>query len=221
MSEKEPKAGGSEGMKRETLLTAVVFLGVGFLAGYVYSARRVPSSKPAPRVPAASAQAETNAPGDLASELPKGHPPLNSAEVIRFFKDAAARNPADAGPRVKLANFFYDQHRYAEAIPWYEQALARDSNNVDARTDLATCYFNVGQTNHALAELHEALRIDPHHEATLFNLTVVNLEGTHNLQAAWKAWKSLYAINPGYPELERLKTLLNQAGAASEQPTAR
>ncbi len=214
-------------MKKETIITAIVFLAAGFLGGYVYSARRVSGSGPAAGATAsatASPQeaagdaAPANTSGDLASQLPKGHPRLSDAEVIQFFEDAAAHNPMNPSPRLKLANFLFDRRRFAEAIPWYQQALQRGPKDVDARTDMATCYFNLGAPRQALEELHQALRIDPRHQATLFNLVVVNLEGAHDVRAAERAWRQLDALNPKYPNIGRLKALVDQAVTDSKRP---
>lgn len=218
-------------VKKETLITAIVFLGVGFLGGYVYSARTpsaarsvsgaTSSTTTASQTGAADPRAGNSANAELASQLPKGHPQLNDAEVIQFFKDAAAHSPADPAPRLKLANFLFDRRQFAEAIPWYQQVLQRDAQDVDARTDMATCFFNLGDSRQALGQLHQALHIAPQHEATLFNLVVVNLEGAHNVSAARKAWERLRALNPNYPNLDRLKELLRQASAPSKQPSMR
>lgn len=214
-------------MKRETLITAIVFLGVGFLAGYVFNAQRTSRQQAASSSVAAtssssraSAPAAQDDPGQDASGLPKGHPPVNDAEIIQFFKEAATRNPSDPEPRLKLANFLYDRHHFPEAISWYQQALRLDPRNVDARTDMATCYFNMGKTREALDELHRALKIDPQHEATLFNLIVVNLNGTHDLRAARQAWQRLDQINPSYPNLDQLKQSLDQATGGGLGKTA-
>lgn len=170
---------------------------------------------------AQQATATQNAPdANDSSGLPKGHPPVTDAEVIQFFQSASARNPSDAAPRLKLADFLYDRHRFREAVSWFNQALRLDPRNVDARTDLATCYFNLGETEQSLGELKEALRIDPRHEPTLFNLVVVNLEGAHDLTAARRAWQQLYDINPGYPNLGELKQTLDQAASAPAKPAS-
>lgn len=220
-------------MKKETLITAIVFLGVGFLAGYVFNAQRNSASKQQPTAasnvaPASSSQqagmpapqngADSSSPD--ASRLPKGHPPITDAEIVQFFKDAASRNPSDPEPRLKLANFLYDQHHFDEAITWYQQALRLDPRNVDARTDMATCYFNLGKAREALDELRQALKVDPQHEATLFNLIVVNLNGTHDLRAARQAWQRLDQINPSYPNLDQLKESLDQAARGDPGKTA-
>ncbi len=208
-------------VKKETLLTIVVFWGVGFLCGYAYNAHRNSAlmEKTGTNQSAVAAPTQANAsasPDSGGMDLPQGHPPVNGAEIVHFFEDAAARDPKNPEPRLKLADFFYDQQRWAEAIPWYRQSVDLNPGNVDARTDLATCYFKLGQFDQALKELNEAIRIDPHHEPTLFNLIVVNMEGTHDFRAAEQAWEELREINPGYPNLDQIKQSLDAEMAASK-----
>jgi tetratricopeptide (TPR) repeat protein len=205
-------------MKKETLITMVVFLGVGFLGGYAYNAHRTAVTRQvaahATITPASNPPA--NSPSDASLGLPKGHPAVSPGEIVRFFEDAAARNPNNPAPRVKLADFLYDQKQWAEAVSWYLQALRLDPNDVDARTDLATCYFDLGEPDQAIKELNQALAINPHHGPTLFNLIVVSLEGEHDPKAAERAWRRLHAINPNYPHLAELKRALNTALAVQQ-----
>lgn len=212
-------------MKKETLITIVVFFGVGFLSGYAYNAHRNSTlrqkvAEQAAADQSAAPQANAAAPDPASPDagtvgLPKGHPPVNAQEIIQFFESAAARNPQDAGPRLKLANFLYDQQHWAEAVSWYRQGLALSPRNVDAMTDMATCLFHLSDFSQALNELSSALKLDPHHEPTLFNLIVVNLDGTHNLTAARQAWKRLNAMDPAYPNLQQLKQSLDAEVASA------
>jgi cytochrome c-type biogenesis protein CcmH/NrfG len=210
-------------MKKETLITIVVFLGVGFLGGYAYNAHHnsVLRQKIALNSTAQPATAQSSGPALSGADgvgLPQGHPPVNAQEIVRFFESAATQNPTDPEPRLELANFLYDQRRWGEAIPWYRQAVRLSPENVDAMTDMATCSFNLGQFKQAIAELDDALKIDPHHQPTLFNLIIVNLEGTHNVAAARRAWDKLNAINPAYPHLAELKQRLDAEMASAEKP---
>jgi cytochrome c-type biogenesis protein CcmH/NrfG len=215
-------------MKKETIITAVIFLAVGFLAGYItdaqmnWSARQkaaqtavTPSEMP-PTGGAASAPTGGAMPQQ---GLPEGHPPIDSAAIIKQLEDMAAQNPKDADVRLKLANFLYDQKQYSKAIEWYERALELDPKNVNARTDLGTAYFYTGRPQDALREYDKSLEIDPRHEPTLLNVIVVNLEGTHDLAAAQKAWDRLYKLNPSHPALAGLKEQIN-AARASGSPKA-
>jgi tetratricopeptide repeat protein len=208
-------------MKKELIATAVVFLGVGFLTGYMYKAHQQESPQSAVVMPGAttagmgqeaSAQA---AGGSTVQGLPPGHPPLNIAATIKTMEDQAAQNPQDPQPPLLLANLFYDNQRFQEAATWYEKALKLDPTNVNARTDLGTAYFNLGRAQDALAAYNQTLKLDPRHEPTIYNTIIVNLEGTHDLAAARAAWNKLHGINPAYKGLNELKQRLDAASGAS------
>ena len=209
-------------MKKETILTAVIFLAVGFLAGYITDAQMnwngrqkaaqmaaPPSEMPPPAV-AASAPAS----GGMGQQgLPEGHPPVDTAAVVQQMESMAAQSPNDVDIRLKLANFLYDQKQYSKAIEWYQRALELAPKNVNARTDLGTAYFYTGRPQDALREYDKSLAIDPKHESTMLNTIVVNLEGTHDLAAAQKAWNRLYKLNPNHPALAGLKEKIAAARA--------
>ncbi|MGO8788338.1 MAG: tetratricopeptide repeat protein [Terriglobia bacterium] len=205
-------------MKKETIITAVIFLAVGFLAGYITDAQMnwngrqkavqtaaAPSEMP-PQEAAAPAGGAMPQQG-----LPEGHPPIDSAAIVKQMEDVAAQNPQDVDVRLKLANFLYDQKQYNKAIEWYQRALELDPKNANSRTDLGTAYFYTGRPQDALREYDKALTIDPKHEQTLLNTIVVNLQGTHDLAGAQKAWDRLYKQNPNHPALAGLKEQIDAA----------
>lgn len=211
-------------MKKELIATAVVFLGVGFLAGYMYQAHQQVSPQSAAVTPNASpagmgqdASAQAAGPGGSTVQgLPPGHPPLNIAATIKTLEDQAAQNPQDPEAALRLANLFYDNQRFQEAADWYEKALKLDPTNVNARTDLGTAYFNLGRAQDALAEYDQTLKLDPRHEPTIYNTIIVNLEGTHDLAAARAAWNTLHGMNPNYKGLDSLKERLDAASGSSK-----
>jgi tetratricopeptide (TPR) repeat protein len=143
--------------------------------------------------------------------LPEGHPPVDSAALIKQMEDMAAQNPKDPEVRLKLANFLYDQKQYNQSIGWYQRGLEIDPKNVNARTDLGTAYFYTGRPQDALEQYRQSLEMDPKHEPTLLNSIVVNLEGTHDLAAAQRAWDRLHKLNPNQPALASLKEKLDAA----------
>ncbi len=209
-------------MKKETIttaITAIVFLVVGFLVGYIYESHQKPATPAAIVTPADSPSGATAQPGAGAQGaggggvqgLPPGHPPLNLDSTIKAFEDAAAQNPQDPEPVLRLANLLYDNQRFQDAVEWYQKALKLDPKNVNARTDLGTVYFSLGRLQDALKEYKESLQIDPRHEPTIFNMIIVNLEGTHDLAAARAAWEKLHAMDPNYKGLDGLKQRLDAA----------
>jgi len=216
-------------VKKETIISAIIFFGVGFLAGYIYDAQRNWNAQrrtaaSAPHIPGGTpggAAASGVAAGGMGQGLPEGHPIIDTAAIVQTLEEQAARNPRDPEPRLKLANYLYDQQQWRQAIEWYKKALELDPKNVNARTDLGTAYFNLGRPQDAVREYRISLEIDPKHEPTLFNSIVVNLEGTHNLEAARQAWGRLHKLNPNYPGLDRLKQRLDAARASASGASAR
>lgn len=208
-------------MSKETIftaITAIVFFGVGFLAGYIYDAENKSASQPnvalaqssRRQLEASSNGASTAAapPATTLSGLPNGHPPIDTTTVVTTLEDEAAQNRMDPQPRLRLANFFYDQKQYDKAIEWYRRALELDPRNVSARSDLGTAYFYVGRPQEAVREYRKSLEVDPRHEPTLFNVVVINLDGTRDLKAAREAFDRLERLNPNYPGLGGLRQRL-------------
>ncbi len=212
-------------MKIETIVTAIVFLSVGFLAGFIYkshsqasiSAQAAVASAASSGSPSAGAMASgSNANINPATGLPNGHPPLEVAQIIENYQQQAAQNPQDPQIPLRLANYLYDQHYFNLAIEWYQRSLTLSPKNVNARTDLGTSYFYVGQPQQAIAEYTKVLALNPNHQPTMFNMIVVNLEGTHDLKTARKYWDELHRQNPNYPGLNEIKAKLDAAsGSAS------
>jgi len=217
-------------VKKETIITAIIFFAAGFLAGYIYDAQKNWSARQragasAPLVsgdaPGGAAASAGGASGGAAQGLPEGHPPIDTTAVVKTLEEQAAQNPRDPESHLKLANYLYDQHQWQRAIDWYQKALELDPKNVHARTDMGTAYFYSGRPQEALREYRKSLEIDPTHQPTLFNTIVVNLDGTHDLAAAREAWEKLNKMNPNYPGLDRLKGRLSSAPASASAGSAR
>ena len=217
-------------MKVETIVTAIIFLSVGFLAGFFYKAQKqsgVPaqvvatnSSAGAPSAGATGMGSQAGADLNPAAGLPPGHPPLQVSEIIKNYQHSAEQDPKKPEIPLRLANYLYDQKLYNLAIPWYQRTLSLDPKNINARTDLGTSYFYAGQSQDALREYQKALKISPDHQPTMFNLIIVNLEGTHDFRAAEKFWKELDRRNPNYPGLQALKEKLDAALRTSRGASA-
>jgi Tfp pilus assembly protein PilF len=215
------KAGVAKSLKKETIvnaITAVVFLVVGFLTGYMYQAHQQSGPQMAAVAPGAPAggMGQAAAGGSNPQGLPPGHPPLEISSTVKTLEDLAAQNPQNPQPALDLANLFYDNRRFQEATEWYQKALKLDPQNINARTDLGTAYFNLGQVQEALDQYNQSLKMDPKHEPTIFNTIIVNLEGTHDLAAARAAWNKLHNLNPNYKGLDALKQRLDSASGSAK-----
>lgn len=207
-------------MKKETIITAIVFLSVGFLAGYItdsqinWSAKKSASLAGSDHVhdPSPAGMPPSGAGG--MQGLPEGHPPIDSGAVIKTLEEQIALNPKDTAARLQLANTYYDAGQWQKAIESYQKILELEPKNVSARTDMGTAYFSLGKPQDALREYTKSLEIDPKHEPTLFNSIIVHLQGTRDAAAAQAAWDRLNRMNPSYPGLDRLKPRIEELRAA-------
>ena len=74
--------------------------------------------------------------------------------------------------------------------------MKADPNNAGVRSDLASCLYYTGDLDGALAQLQEALRLDPRSAPALFNLGMINWQGKKDAKTAIAAWEELLRSNP-------------------------
>lgn len=179
-------------MRRDLLITALIFTAVGFIGGYIYSQHTAPSSSRASG-PASLAMLEADA------GLPEGHPPIDVAQRWRALQEQADANPNDPRAAVELANFLYDIERWEDATFWYKRALALEPKNTDARTDLATCYYNLRRYDEAIAEYEAVLALEPNKPQALYGLALARLNGKQDAAGARRLYEQLRRAHPDFP----------------------
>ena len=148
-----------------------------------------------------------------AAAAPAGTPPVqfvNEAD-LQSYRNILASDPMNAGAAAALGNKLYDAGRYAEAIVYYQQSFAADPKNVNISTDLGTALWYSGRADEALAQFQKSLAINPSHAQTLFNQGIVRLEGKQDALGAIESWETLLTKNPGYPDAEKVRTMLADA----------
>jgi cytochrome c-type biogenesis protein CcmH/NrfG len=196
-------------MRRDLLITALIFAAMGFLAGYLYSEHASRSSVfSPPPAPASPPPAEFES-----SSLPEGHPPLDLAQHWQELRQVAEANPGDGRAAINLANLLFDGQRWDDAVFWYRRGLELEGRNTDARTDLATCYYNLARFDEAAREYTNALRLEPEKPEALYGLALTRLRGKKDRAAAQQLYERLRRTHPGFPGVEQLAELL-----AQEQP---
>ena len=112
------------------------------------------------------------------------------------MKSVARREPANAKPRVQLANLYFDAERYDDAIKWYSEAVKLAPNDVDVSTDLGVCYYYTNQPDKALEQFDRSLKLDARHTKTLLNVGIVKAFGKQDLEGAMRAWQQVLEIAP-------------------------
>jgi tetratricopeptide (TPR) repeat protein len=188
-------------MKADSIAFALAGTVFGLVAGWVIGSQYATTRA----VPVAAATAPAPAAQPAQPPTP---PPLDEAAVARLKGEADA-NPANAAPRVALANLYFDAERYSDAVTWYEAALKIDAKNADVSTDLGVSYYYLNQPDRALQQFEHSLSVNPKHTKTMLNLGIVRAFGKQDLEGASKAWEQVVAIAPASPEGQAARRALD------------
>jgi tetratricopeptide (TPR) repeat protein len=81
-------------------------------------------------------------------------------------------------------------------------------------TDLGVCFYYTNQSDRAIRQMEESLRIDPRHTKTLLNLGIVKAFGKQDLAGAAAAWEQVIRIDPDSQEGQAAKRSLANLQAA-------
>jgi tetratricopeptide (TPR) repeat protein len=196
-------------MKSDSIAFGIAGVLFGLIAGWIIGSQQA-AQRPAP---AAAQQAGAAAPsgGGTTSRAAV----LDEAQVTAL-KSVAEREPKSAGPRVQLANLYFDAEKYDEAIKWYGEALKLSPNDPNVSTDLGVSYYYTNQPDKALEQFDKSLKVDPKHAKTLLNVGIVKAFGKQDLKGATEAWQEVLKVAPDSPEAQAAKRALD--GIASAHP---
>jgi tetratricopeptide (TPR) repeat protein len=188
-------------MKSDAIAFGIAGIAFGLIAGWIIGTQQatVRTVAPAP-APAASAAPASNTQSRAAL--------LDDAKV-NALKAVAEREPANAKPRVELANLFFDAERFDDAITWYQDALKIAPGDVDVSTDLGVSYYYTNQPDKAIEQLNRSLKIDPKHAKTLLNIGIVKAFAKQDLEGASAAWRQVIDLAPNSPEAQAAKRALD------------
>jgi cytochrome c-type biogenesis protein CcmH/NrfG len=190
----------------QAYVLSVICLLVGVAVGYL--ARGSAS----PQTAAVQAQAAAQASMGSAAQTPSPEQMLQMAETEAAPLIAQLKSDPDNSDLLyKLGNIYYDAQQYAHAVNYYERCLKINPKATDVRTDMATAYHFMGQTERALQEYGEVLKIDGTHANALFNTGMVKWQDKQDMSGAIAAWKRLLETNPQYPQRDKVQQLIAQA----------
>jgi tetratricopeptide (TPR) repeat protein len=204
-------------MKSDAIAFGIAGIAFGLIAGWIIGTQQATVRTVAP-APAPAAAAASDAGGQTRAAL------LDETKV-NALKTVAEREPANAKPRVELANLFFDAERFEDAITWYEQALKIEPGDVNVSTDLGVSYYYSNQPDKAIDQLNRSLKIDPKHAKTLLNIGIVKAFAKQDLDGASQAWRQVIDLAPNSPEAQAAKRALDtfqssHPGVATGKPGA-
>ena len=187
-------------------ILAVFCLVLGVALGYLFRG----SASPASETAAAFAPADGPAQGTQAQPPPEQQKEMIDQAVAPLLATLKT-NPDDVETTIKVANLYYDGQQYPEAVKYYQLAAQSQPKNADLLTDLGTSLWYTGDADGAIAQFQKALKYQPDHPGTLFNLGVVRWQGKSDPKGAVQAWEELLEKHPNYPQKQQLQEYIEKA----------
>ncbi len=93
-------------------------------------------------------------------------------KALEHANISLAINPSRPSPLVTLGITYSKIGEDARAIEFFEQAWAQGMENVDVYNNWAVSAFNLGKVDLAISLLQKALRLNPDHPETHYNLGI-------------------------------------------------
>ena len=121
----------------------------------------------------------------------------------------AGQTPAQADHT--LGNFYYDHQNWLQAVNHYEAALRQGIDDADIRTDLGNAYRFMGRFDDALAQYHQAQKLNPQHEFSLFNQGALYLTDLKQPAKAIAIWQDYLVRFPTGQNVMAARQLIAQA----------
>jgi cytochrome c-type biogenesis protein CcmH/NrfG len=108
----------------------------------------------------------------------------SASDTLAFFQQRVQQHPHDVAARLDLAERYRDAGMAGLATLQFSEALQLDPSNAEALTGMAFSLFAQGRTRQALAEVNQALVVDPTYPEALYQEGVILLRGLHRPAAA-------------------------------------
>lgn len=149
-------------------------------------------------------------------------------------------NPDDTDAMLTLANFFYDRTSLDQAnndnasmmsdakngILYFTKYLVHFPTAADARSDMAALYYYSGDTDAAIQQIGQVLKLNPNHVKANYNLGIFYAFGRNDLNAAKKQIEKVIELTRGntaykttYDQSQQMLTLI-KSRMQSDETTA-
>jgi Tfp pilus assembly protein PilF len=163
-------------------VAAALFLGAVLVYGIVTSRSATP-------------QQDNSSGPDAQQQTTASQPSADVLHEIDRLRQVVDKNPSDLVSTLHLSNMLQDNGFYDQAAIYYKRYLDKMPDNADARVDYGVTLFEGGHTQDAIAQLTQALKMNPKHQIGYFNLGIVYLNAGE-FDKANAAFKKCVSIDP-------------------------
>jgi cytochrome c-type biogenesis protein CcmH/NrfG len=179
-------------MKKDVLLVGAVALVIGLILGWMIG------QKSGPSIPAPASSPMAGAPAPAA-------PMVNAQQKINELKALVANDPKNAKAWVALGNEYFDADQPMDSIDAYQKAIDLGVNDPNLLTDQGVMFRRLGWFDRAIDNFTKAIKLDPNHATSIFNLGIVYRYDLQDFTKAEEAWTKFLAISPNGPGADRVR----------------
>ncbi len=193
-------------MSKENILYAVIALLAGIL-GTVLVLGVVNKSK-------------TPVPAGGGVPMGAGSPTDYQARIAEAEKIVAA-DPKNYQVWLQLGNDYFDTDQAQKAVNAYGKALELEPSNPNVPnvlTDQGVMYRKMGLYDKAIANFERAIKVDPKHLQSLYNLGVVYANDLKQNAKAIEVWERYVKMDPLSPQGQQIKAMIDQLKAGGGPP---
>lgn len=147
-------------MNKETTVIGIAGLLIGFLIGVLVGGKLMGDHGTSGSAVSQQAAGPMANPGQAAAR---------AAELEQML----AKDPKNLQAWIALGNDYFDANQPQKAVQAYTKALELDPNNPNVLTDQGVMFRALGFYDRALANFEKALKIDPKHLQSQFNIGIV------------------------------------------------
>ena len=183
---------------------AVICLLLGIAAGYLLHAPAVVSLAPSVSEvspPASAATPQMPSAADMKRMADK--------QVALLLRDLQ-KHPNDADLLARIAHSYMAAQQFQSAQQYYEKSVAAKPRP-GTLNELAFVYVKLGDLDHGIRTLNQALTMDPKNPQVLYNLGYFEWKGKADPKAAIAAWQAFLKVDPNSPKKAQVEQMLAQA----------
>jgi len=176
-------------------LKAAICLVVGLAVGYLLRGLQPPVPPKAPEAIVGQLSSPGGAMG--VQEMPGTERMQQMADTQAApLLEKLKSNPNNTVLLSQVGAIYHTTSQFKQAADYYGRAVEVDPRNVALRTKSALSLYRGGDVDGAIAELNQALKVDPKDANALFDLGVIKLHGKQDGKGALAAWQQLLKSNP-------------------------
>ncbi len=119
-------------------------------------------------------------------------------------------SPDEPGPYIEAGNILFDNNQFEDGLDYYRGALKLTGEEPNLLTDMGVANRKLGRPEKAADFFRRAMKADPQHQQSAYNLGVVLLHDIKDKNGALKAWRHYLSLGPQDQRADMIRKVVAQ-----------